>query len=134
MAERGPAAPRGKGARVLVIEDDVSLGALVARALGTSGYDVEVATDGLDGLTKLDKHPPDLVIVDVMMPHLDGMALVRAIKGHRETRQIPVIFLTAKSDSRSVVEGINLGARFYITKPFAVDDLLSKVQRALRAP
>ena len=61
------------------------------------------------------------------------MTFVRAIKSHRETRHIPVIFLTAKSDSRSVVEGINLGAKFYITKPFSIDDLLSKVQRALKS-
>src|SRR5207249_8511945 len=115
-----------------LIEDDVALVALVSKALTAHGYEVEVATDGLDGLKKLDQNPPNLLVVDVMMQKLDGMTLVRAIKQHRETRHIPVIFLTAKSDSKSVVEGINLGAKFYITKPFSLEDLLSKVQRALR--
>jgi DNA-binding response OmpR family regulator len=127
-------APPGRSRRVLVIEDDGSVSALVARALGARGYQVEVARDGLEGLTLLDKSPPDLLIVDVTMPRLDGITLVRAIKGHRTTRHIPVIFLTAKSDAKSVVDGINIGARFYMTKPFSVDDLLVKVERALRAP
>jgi len=128
----GTKTERPKARRILLIEDDVALVALVSKALSARGYDVQIAKDGLEGLKKVDKSPPDLLIVDIMMPQLDGMTLVRAIKGHRETRHIPVIFLTAKSDSRSVVEGINLGAKFYITKPFSIEDLLSKVQRALR--
>jgi DNA-binding response OmpR family regulator len=123
----------GKGKRVLVVEDDIALVALVSRALSSQGYEVETARDGLEGLTKLDQAPPHLLIIDVMMPQLDGMTFVRAIKAHRETRHIPVIFVTARSDSRSVVEGINLGAKFYITKPFSIDDLLTKVQRALKS-
>src|SRR5262249_32952344 len=104
----------------------------MAKTLLAHGYGVSVARDGLEGLKALDQTPPDLIVVDVMMPRLDGMTLVRAIKKHRTTRHIPVIFLTAKSDSRSMVEGINLGAKFYITKPFSLDDLLAKVQRALK--
>jgi DNA-binding response OmpR family regulator len=123
-----------KARKILLIEDDVALCALVSKALSAHGYKVEIARDGFEGLKALDAHAPDLLVVDVMMPQLDGMTLVRAIKGHRTTRHIPVIFLTARSDSRSVVEGINLGAKFYITKPFTMEDLLSKVQRALRAP
>ena len=128
----GTRTERPRARRILLIEDDVALVALLSKALSARGYDVQIAKDGLEGLTKVDKSPPDLLIVDIMMPQLDGMTLVRAIKSHRETRHVPVIFLTAKSDSRSVVEGINLGAKFYITKPFSIEDLLSKVQRALR--
>ncbi|HJZ86917.1 MAG TPA: response regulator [Polyangia bacterium] len=118
--------------QILLIEDDAALVALMAKTLLAHGYGVSVARDGLEGLKALDQTPPDLIVVDVMMPRLDGMTLVRAIKKHRTTRHIPVIFLTAKSDSRSMVEGINLGAKFYITKPFSLDDLLAKVQRALK--
>ena len=133
MTPQWPPPPTGKGKRVLLVEDDAALVALVSKALSANGYDVETARDGVEGLTKLDKAPPNLVIIDVMMPQLDGMTFVRAIKSHKGTRHIPVIFLTAKSDSRSVVEGINLGAKFYITKPFSIDDLLSKVARALKS-
>jgi len=118
--------------QILLIEDDAALVALMAKTLLAHGYGVSVARDGLEGRKALDQTPPDLIVVDVMMPRLDGMTLVRAIKKHRTTRHIPVIFLTAKSDSRSMVEGINLGAKFYITKPFSLDDLLAKVQRALK--
>jgi DNA-binding response OmpR family regulator len=65
------------------------------------------------------------------MPNLDGIEFVRAIKNNQITQKIPVIFLTAKTDPRSMIEGINVGARFYVTKPFQIDDLLTKVKRAL---
>ena len=66
-----------------------------------------------------------------MRPNLDGIEFVKAVKSHGNTGRIPVIFLTAKTDPRSMIDGINVGARFYVTKPFAIDDLLSKVTRAL---
>ena len=88
-----------------------------------------IAGDGLDGLMKLESMKPDLIICDVMMPNLDGMGFVKAIKGHNQTQKIPVIFLTAKTDPRSMIDGINVGARFYVTKPFQIDDLLGKVPR-----
>lgn len=122
----------GEGKTILVIEDDPSVQTLVRKALGMYGFAVTVADDGLDGLMKLESMKPDLIIADMMMPRLDGMTFVKAIKGHRETKQIPVIFLTAKSDPKSMIEGINVGARFYVTKPFQIDDLVSKVQKALK--
>jgi DNA-binding response OmpR family regulator len=65
------------------------------------------------------------------MPNLDGVEFVKAIKANPVTQKIPVIFLTAKTDPRSMIEGINVGARFYVTKPFQIDDLLAKIRRAL---
>ena len=125
----------GERRRILLIEDDASLRKLLERMLVSSGYDVMLAEHGLDGLVKIDRAQPkpDLLIVDVMMPELDGITLVRALRGHTETRKIPVIFLTAKSDAKTVAEGISVGAKYYITKPFRVEDLLTKVQRALGA-
>jgi DNA-binding response OmpR family regulator len=118
-------------AHILVLEDDPAVQTLLRKQLTANGFQVTVAHDGLDGLMKLEKLKPDIMICDVMMPNLDGMEFVRAVKGNHETQKIPVIFLTAKSDPRSMIDGINVGARFYITKPFQLEDLLTKVRRAL---
>lgn len=116
---------------ILVIEDDPSVRTLVQKSLSSKGYEVHLAEDGLSGLTRLEELKPDLIIVDIMMPRLDGMTFVQAIKGYETTKSIPVIFLTAKSDPKSMIDGINLGARFYMTKPFQLDELLTKVRKAL---
>ena len=121
----------GEGAHILVLEDDPSVQTLLRKQLTAHGFKVTLAVDGLDGLLKLETMKPDIMICDVMMPNLDGIEFVKAVRGHSETQRIPVIFLTAKTDPRSMIDGINVGARFYVTKPFAIDDLLSKVRRAL---
>jgi DNA-binding response OmpR family regulator len=121
----------GRGKHVLVLEDEPAVQTLIYKQLAAHGFDVAVAGDGLDGLMKLEQRRPDLIICDVMMPNLDGMEFVKAIKSHDKTQKIPVIFLTAKTDPRSMIDGINVGARFYVTKPFQLDDLLTKIQRAL---
>lgn len=71
------------------------------------------------------------MIVDIMIPEIDGVALVQAARERTATSRVPVIFLTARSDPQSMVDGIDAGARYYVTKPFSLDDLLAKVQRAL---
>ncbi len=122
----------GQDAHILVIEDDPSVQMLLKKQLAANGFSVTVATDGLDGLMKLETLRPDLMICDVMMPNLDGLEFAKAIKSHDQTKGIPIIFLTAKSDPRSMIEGINVGARFYVTKPFQIEDLVTKVQKALK--
>lgn len=121
----------GAGRKILVLEDEPAVQTLILKQLTAQNFEVTVAGDGLDGLMKLEGLKPDLIICDVMMPNLDGMEFVKAIKANNSTQQIPVIFLTAKTDPRSMIDGINVGARFYVTKPFQLDDLLAKVQRAL---
>jgi DNA-binding response OmpR family regulator len=121
----------GAGKHILVLEDEPAVQTLLKKQLTSHGFMVTIAGDGLDGLMKLEKLKPDLIICDVMMPNLDGMGFVKAIKSHLQTQKIPVIFLTAKTDPRSMIDGINVGARFYVTKPFAIDDLLAKVGKAL---
>src|SRR5215470_7707664 len=121
----------GEGKHVLVLEDEPAVQILLKKQLAANGFQVTIAGDGLDGLMKLEKLKPALIICDVMMPNLDGMGFVKAIKGHNQTQKIPVIFLTAKTDPRSMIDGINVGARFYVTKPFSMDELMSKVTRAL---
>ncbi len=118
---------------VLVVEDDPALRKLLEATLSKAGYQVTLAGDGLDGLVKIDRAEPKpkLLIVDIMMPELDGLSLVRALRTQAATRAIPVIFITAKSDAKSIAEGISAGAKFYVTKPFVIDDLLAKVKRAI---
>ncbi len=116
---------------ILVIEDEEHVRQLVSRLLEKNDYEVETASDGLDGLRRLEELEPDLIIADVMMPNLDGLTFTKALKSRRETRSIPIIFLTAKSDPLSMIEGINVGAKFYITKPFQIEDVLSKVNKVL---
>jgi len=117
--------------QILIIEDESHVRQMVARLLTKNDYVVREAVDGLDGLRVLEDYRPDLIIVDVMMPILDGLTFTKALKNRRETRGIPVIFLTAKSDPHSMIEGINVGAKFYVTKPFQIEDILSKVRRVL---
>ena len=121
----------GDGARVLVVEDDAGTQTLLRKQLTAKGFAVTVARNGLDGLMQLEGALPDVILCDINMPELDGIGFVRAIKAKNETRKIPVIFLTASNDARHMVDGINVGARFYVTKPFQIDDLLAKVQKAL---
>jgi DNA-binding response OmpR family regulator len=117
--------------RILIVEDDPDIQRLVTAVLAKE-YQVQSAEDGLAALMVIEQgFQPDLVIADVMMPRLDGLSFVKALKGHRSTASIPVMFLTAKSAPRDVVDGINLGARYYLTKPFKVDELLQKVHRLL---
>ncbi len=117
--------------RVLVVEDDAGTQTLLRKQLTVSGFEVMVAANGLDGLMQLERSLPDIIVCDMNMPELDGIGFVRAIKAKNETRKIPVIFLTASNDARQMVDGINVGARFYLTKPFEMNELIWKINRVL---
>jgi CheY-like chemotaxis protein len=119
---------------VLVVDDDPSVRKLVTTALQSKGYDVEQAADGMAASELLGRmtQPPDLMICDVMMPTIDGFTLARMIKGHKELRSIPIIFLTAKTQPADLKTGIALGARHYVQKPFSIVDLLDKVAKSIR--
>lgn len=118
---------------VLVVEDDLSVQALIRKVLTAEGFAVEVANDGVDALSKIGESKPHLVISDVMMPQLDGVAFTKALKSHPLTKDVPVVLVTAKSDTPSVVEGMRAGAFFYLSKPFKRDDLLATVRQALKS-
>ncbi len=121
-----------KRARVLVVEDDAGTQSLLRKQLESNGFHVTIAVNGLDGLMKLEQAQPDVIVCDMNMPELDGVGFVRAIKAKNETRKIPVIFLTASNDPRHMVDGINVGARFYLTKPFEMNELIWKINRVLQ--
>jgi DNA-binding response OmpR family regulator len=119
-------------ASALVIEDDEAVRVLVQKLLESDGFRVTTAEDGLAGLVAIERELPDVIVCDMMMPNLDGMTFTKAIKKHSSTRSVPVIFLTAKTDTRTVADGISAGAKFYLTKPFSHAELLQKVRKALR--
>jgi two-component system response regulator MprA len=120
----------GPPSGILVIEDDASVRDALERALAFEGYDVVTATDGAVGLTSLRSAKVDLVILDVMMPHLDGIATCRRIRASGDG--IPILMLTAKVAVGDRVDGLDAGADDYMTKPFALDELLARVRALLR--
>jgi DNA-binding response OmpR family regulator len=133
--QTGPSVPtpvgRLDGKRVLVVEDDEALRQIIVRSLA-GWYAVYEAVDGLAALQLVRQIPaPDLIICDVMMPRLDGFAFAHRMREYRELARVPLIFLTAKTDVKSIVEGINSGARHYLPKPFKVADLLARVKKIL---
>lgn len=117
----------------MIVDDDPAIRLLVSKALQASGYDTIEASDGLAASELLGRKsaPPDLLICDVMMPTIDGFSLARLVKGHAELRNMPIIFLTAKTQAGDIMTGIRLGARHYIQKPFKIVDLLDKVAKTL---
>jgi two-component system, OmpR family, response regulator MtrA len=116
-------------ARILLVEDDPSIREVTAIGLRNAGFTVETAADGAAGLERFRSEPFDLVLLDVMLPRLDGLEVCRAI---RLTSTIPVVMLTARSDTIDVVVGLEAGADDYVKKPFEVPELVARVRAALR--
>jgi DNA-binding response OmpR family regulator len=116
-------------ARVLVIDDDADIRGLVAELLGRAGLSVEQAEDGRAGLRALHRSPPDLVVLDVSMPDLDGWQTLERI---RDLSEVPVLMLTARGDELERVRGLQAGADDYVVKPFGRQELVARVQALLR--
>lgn len=115
--------------KVLVIDDEEHLTSLVKAYLVKDGYQVFIANNGLDGLTEFHKAHPDLIILDIMMPEMDGYEFIRTLRSESD---VPVIFLTAKVDEQERVLGLELGADDYLVKPFYPRELISRVRAVLR--
>jgi DNA-binding response OmpR family regulator len=117
--------------RILIAEDDPAIGSMLSKVL-SQYYDVALTSDGQAALALAGKPPaPDLLLLDVMMPGLDGHAVAAAVRQLPGLKAIPIIFLTAKTGPSEVIKGIQSGARHYITKPFKIDDLVMRVKRAI---
>src|SRR2546422_8541892 len=115
--------------RILVVEDEPTVAEVVDRYLRRDGYKVCVAHDGLDGMEDYDRFQPDLVVLDLMLPGLDGMEVCRRIRSHATT---PIIMLTARGDEVDKLVGLEIGADDYVTKPFSPRELAARVKAVLR--
>lgn len=120
------------GERILVVEDESAIVDIVCRALRRHGYETESAGDGDAALDKAATLRPDLVILDLMLPKMDGWEVCRRLRAMPETASTPVIMLTARRDERDVLEGLEIGADDYIKKPFSLAELVARVRALLR--
>jgi two-component system OmpR family response regulator len=119
--------------RVLVVDDEEHITELVAMGLTYNGFDVERAASGRSALDMVQSRRPDLIVLDVMLPDLDGFEVARRIRqAEGAGTQVPVIFLTARDTTQDKVEGLRLGSDDYVTKPFSIEELIERVKAVLR--
>ncbi|MFD7729620.1 response regulator transcription factor [Kitasatospora phosalacinea] len=119
-------------ARILVVDDDPTVGEVVAGYLTRAGHLVDRAEDGQRGLELAERHHPDLLVLDLMLPGLDGLEVLRRLRARPDRADLPVVLLTAKGDEADRVLGLELGADDYVTKPFSPRELVLRVQSILR--
>ncbi len=117
--------------KVLVIDDENDILLIIKSALHEEGYDVATANNGYDGLALAEDASPDLIILDIMMPEMDGFEVLQQLKENEKTAQIPVVILTGMSSKDKIREALNKGIDYYIVKPFEYQDLVSKVKIAI---
>jgi two-component system alkaline phosphatase synthesis response regulator PhoP len=117
--------------KILVVDDDELLRDLIEFKLRSHGYEVELVEDGEAALEAASASPPDLIVLDGMMPGLDGFQVLQRLSDSGETRDVPVIMLTARRQEQDVVAGLSLGAQDYLVKPFLPDELVLRIQRIL---
>lgn len=120
--------------KVMVVDDEPDLVRLVEFILHKEGFEVVACSDGRSALALLEGEKPDLIILDIMMPLMDGMEVLRQIRSHRATSRVPVIMLTAKTASVTVDEARQLWVSDYVMKPFDPEKLIVKVKKALKLP
>lgn len=117
---------------ILVVDDEQDLLDLIEYNLKKEGFDVLKAEDGLEGIEVARKHRPDLVLLDIMMPKMDGLEVVERMRDDKKLKRIPIIFLTARGDEKTEVEGLDKGGDDYITKPISTTKLISRIKAVLR--
>ena len=115
--------------KILIIDDDIDLGRLLVNCLMKKDYQPTYVENGILGLEKMKTIKFDLIILDIMLPEIDGFSVMKSI---REISNIPVLMLTAKSEERDKVKGLQLGADDYLTKPFGIDEFLARVNSIIR--
>ncbi len=116
-------------ARILIIEDDEGILTFLRRSLAYEGYEVDVATDGRSGLDVARDNPPDLVVLDLMLPGIDGLEVCRRLRAGGD---VPILILTAKDGVTDRVVGLDMGADDYMVKPFDLDEVLARIRALLR--
>ncbi|MGW6454649.1 response regulator transcription factor [Streptomyces sp. NPDC055078] len=119
-----------EGERILVVDDEPAVREALQRSLAFEGYGTEVAVDGLDALAKADDYLPDLIVLDIQMPRMDGLTAARRIRGAGST--VPILMLTARDTVGDRVTGLDAGADDYLVKPFELDELFARIRALLR--
>ena len=118
--------------RILVVEDEPDIAALVAYQLAQAGHQVRTAASGREAIRALETDPPDLVILDLMLPEMGGLDVLRTLRGRKETKDLPVIVLTARREESDRIRGLELGADDYVAKPFSPRELVLRAEAVLR--
>lgn len=118
--------------RILIVDDERDLVDLLKARLEAQGFEVVTAYDGQEGLEKAKEEKPDLILLDVMMPKMDGYQVCRFLKFDEAFKQIPIIMLTARGQEQDQKKGMEVGADAYVIKPFDKEDLLKKIQACLK--
>jgi DNA-binding response OmpR family regulator len=118
--------------KVLLIEDDVDMSEAVRLRLESNGYEVVVAHDGLEGFDMARTQKPDLIILDVMLPKMDGFTVCRMLKYDESYKNIPVIMFTARVQKTDIQHGTEVGANAYVTKPFKAEELLAQINTLIK--
>jgi two-component system KDP operon response regulator KdpE len=116
--------------RVLVVDDEPPIRRFLRTSLHAQGYEIVEAEDGTKALEEMRRHPPDLLVLDLGLPKVDGLEIIRQIRGSGATT--PIIVLSSRADEAGKVEALDLGADDYVTKPFGMDELLARIRTALR--
>ncbi len=120
--------------RILIVEDEPAQVEILRFNMEQAGYEVSVETDGEKGVQAALEDPPDLILLDWMLPNLSGIEACRRLRKARKTREIPIILLTARSEERDKIRGLDIGADDYVTKPYSIKELIARVRSALRRP
>jgi DNA-binding response OmpR family regulator len=118
--------------RILIVEDDRDIGELVSRYLMKAGFATELLTSGREALATIATSPPDLLVLDLMLPHTDGLEICRAVRASDKTSAMPIIMLTARGEESQRIVGLEIGADDYIAKPFSPNELVARVRALLR--
>ena len=119
---------------ILLVDDEPNVREMLRQMLEMGGFDVIEAEDGLDALDKLEDIVPDVMILDVMMPHLDGVSVCKQLRADAEFVSLPIIMLSGKTQQKAVQEGLAAGANRYLRKPITVEELIQNVRELLPAP
>lgn len=118
--------------KILVVDDERDLLDLIEYNLQKEGFLVYTAEDGVDGIRSARQHKPDLILLDIMMPKMDGLEVVEMMRGDEQLKHIPVIFLTARSDENTEIKGLEKGGDDFLTKPISTTKLISRIKTVLR--
>lgn len=120
-------------ALILIVEDDLDAAATIARTLRRDEYEVQVVHTAAQALAEIDRQKPDLITLDIMMPHMDGIELCRKLRSRPDTADLPILMVTAKGTVPDLVDGLDAGADDYIAKPFDIRELSARVKALLRS-